>query len=262
VFVFDYPAGELRGRLTGFTQPGGLCVDAAQDVFVTDYAESETIEYRHGDAVPTATLEDTGAFPGGCSVDPTSGALAVSNVYGTGNNASIEIYPHAKAPPTTYTDPSLFNITACAYDDSGNLFVDGLDHNLRSGFGELSKGSTAFVTIALPSRIKLYGPLAWDGRFVTIVDGSTGFLYRLKVAGSRATAPGTTKLLGVNGLGQYTIVSSSSSKRGASSLFLVGPNYNSGNAAFWNYPRGGNPTKTLGFIDQPLGAIVSRRTHR
>jgi hypothetical protein len=98
VTVYSYPSGKLEGTLTGFEVPTGLCSDKAGDVFVTDFEASEILEYAHGGTTPIATLSDPGQWPSGCSVDPMTGNLAVSNdetpSVGEGN---LAIYAHARA---------------------------------------------------------------------------------------------------------------------------------------------------------------------
>jgi hypothetical protein len=37
VFVYSYPKGKLVGKLTGFNEPSGNCVDKAGNVFITNF---------------------------------------------------------------------------------------------------------------------------------------------------------------------------------------------------------------------------------
>ncbi len=63
VYVFNYPKGTPAGTITGLTDPGGECVDAKGNVFVTNTGGSNVLEYAHGGTAPIATLKDPGFFP-------------------------------------------------------------------------------------------------------------------------------------------------------------------------------------------------------
>ena len=65
--------------LAGFRAPKGECVDADNDVFITDSKLSEIFEYQHGAKKPVNILTDNGYRPYGCSIDFTTGNLAVAN---------------------------------------------------------------------------------------------------------------------------------------------------------------------------------------
>ena len=69
MYVYSYPGGVLKQTLLGFTDPGGECVDANGDVFITNTGGSDILEYAHGARNPSATLKDAGEFPIGCAVD-------------------------------------------------------------------------------------------------------------------------------------------------------------------------------------------------
>lgn len=128
VDVYAYPKGVFLGTLTGFSGPEGECVDKTGDVFIANYAASSILEYAHGGTSPIATLNDPGYLPGGCSIDPTTGNLAVTNYLTTGaGQGNVAIYKDAKGTPKAYhADPLILEMFFCGYDKAGNLFVDGL----------------------------------------------------------------------------------------------------------------------------------------
>jgi hypothetical protein len=262
VFIFTYPRGELEGRLTGFTSPAGLCSDRRGNVFVTDNGAEDTIEYRHGYAIPIATLSDLNAFPASCSADYTSGNLAVANYYGSGDSASVALYRDAKNPPIIYTDPEVYIFNSCAYDSSGNLFLDGFDQTFHKTFAELPKNNATFARITLPSRIASYDSLAWDGKFITVIDGTHNILYRLRFKGTIGAVAGRTLLNGGDSLSGDVIVAAHDGGRNVTGSQLIAPSYNDGIVRVWDYPAGGDPKRALNFIDQPLGATVSEATTR
>src|ERR1700677_289861 len=81
VLVYSYAPGyKLVGFLAAPRYPGGECVDKAQDVFIPDAGGGGdvTFEYAHGGTAPIAILGDLGGGPVACSIDPTTGNLAVT----------------------------------------------------------------------------------------------------------------------------------------------------------------------------------------
>jgi hypothetical protein len=127
VLVFSYPQGSLVQTLTGFRDPPYyICSDGSGDVFVptTNFKSPGYIyEFAHGGSQPTETLTDPGpGYAQSCSVDPTTGNLAVANGF------NVAVYPGAQGTPTVY-EASDVGTWDCAYDDSGDLFVDGRTYN-------------------------------------------------------------------------------------------------------------------------------------
>src|SRR5579863_4497346 len=80
VQFYDYPDPKQSvGELTGFGAPMGLCSDASGNVWITDGKNQNIVEYAHGGTSAIGTVSDSGYAPYACSVDPTTGNLAVSN---------------------------------------------------------------------------------------------------------------------------------------------------------------------------------------
>src|SRR5579863_489115 len=71
VFVYDYDSRAQIGKLDGFKQPSGECVDSKNDVWITDFRASDVLKFGHGGSKPIETLQTTG-HPIGCAVDFTS----------------------------------------------------------------------------------------------------------------------------------------------------------------------------------------------
>src|SRR5579875_3506069 len=134
VSVFSYPQGQLISTLSGFKEPYGLCSDERGDVWIVDDETSTITEYAHGGTSPKATLSDSGQYPAGCSVDPATGNLAVTNYETTGRGeGSVSIYKKAKGSPARVVDSAISRGWFCSYDDKGDLFFDG-DTSGSSGF--------------------------------------------------------------------------------------------------------------------------------
>jgi hypothetical protein len=176
VTVYTYPEGHLVGKLTGFAQPYGECTDNSGNVFITNFNGSNIFEYRHGSVTPKAVISDSGEHPAGCSVDPTTGNLAVNNSYTVSNEAgSISLYRynshHRWGTPTIYSDSSFFYMYFCGFDASGNLFVDGYtDYGGSFILAVLPAGSGTFRNLSLDQIIEVPGGIMWDGQYMTLAD--------------------------------------------------------------------------------------------
>lgn len=249
VYVFSYPKGKLVQTLSGFAEPGGECVDSRGNVFITNTGGSNIIEYAHGGSTPVATLKDNGWFPIGCSVDPATGNLAVTN-FSTSSSGpgNVVIYKHAKGRPTGhYADPAMPSMLLCSYDGSSNLFLDGLTQGSAFAFAELRSGATKLTNITVDQSIGSAGGVEWDGTYVAVGDQSTNTIYQFSIAGKHATKAGSTALGGASEVFQFWIDGSK----------VIGPDALGGDVGFWNYPEGGTATKTISGLYAPLGAVVS-----
>lgn len=252
VYVYTYPSGQLMGELTGFYFPQYECVDSAGDVFIPSVNESPpttgTIyEYAHGGTTPIRTLSDIGE-PGGCSIDPTTGNLAVANLSDAnnphGNYGSIAVYSGSESNPQMYY-PSGFAPQSCGYDNQGNLYLSTANGNRNdlSGFARLAKGSSSFQQLKLYAKVPLKNAVPsvqWDGKHMTVSSNQGPiaplYVYRLKIRRDRATVIGTVTLhdspKGENHSGQSWIVG----RR------IFGIDYHLGyRVSRWPYPQGGYP---------------------
>ncbi|HLY03812.1 MAG TPA: hypothetical protein VKR56_15105 [Candidatus Cybelea sp.] len=254
VYVYSYPGDKLVGTLTGFKDPGGLCVDKNGNVFVTNTGGDDVVEYAHGGTSPIATLGDPGYFPFGCSIDPTTGNLGVANNFpssGSGQG-NVVIYTHAKGKPKgDYTDPNIEQMLLCGYDDKGNLFVDGLTKASGFAFAELRSGGTTLTNITLNQSIGNPGGVQWDGKHVAVGDQSTNVVYQFDVSGKKGTKAGSTALSGATEVVQFWIAGSK----------LIGPDAGEGNVGIWKYPAGGSEVKKITGLAVPLGATLSKESN-
>jgi DNA-binding beta-propeller fold protein YncE len=264
VSVYSYTKRKLLGTLTGFEQPYSLCVDAEQNVYVTNDYRLEMIEYAHGGTKPIKYLGDPDGYPIGCAVDPTTGDLAVTNLTGFAIRHNIHvagevlIYKHAKGVPVRYVDPTIPYYYFAAYDDHGNLFIDG-DTCCGVGVAELVEGARKFTDITLDQSIEFPGAVQWDGKRLAVGDQDASVIYRFAISGSTGHLESTVPLGGAIDVFQFWLPRLSG---GARDDRVVGADhgdkYYIGDIGFWKYPQGGSPVEIIGNIQGASGAVVSK----
>jgi len=245
VYVFSYATGRQVGTLTGFELPAGECADKAGNVWITNQIPAQTVEYAHGGTTPIATLSDDYGSPASCSVDPTTGNLAVANATHT-----VAVYQNAQGTPTVYSDSSFQRFFFCAFDDNGNLFVDGQTDGIRTNLiAELPHGKSEMTNIRFHRAIEA-GNIAWDGQYLAITKGGgdpreATRIARYRVVGARARLVSTIRLQNQHGAAwdaQFWIQGD----------VIIGPSIKFGQESgsgpltdVWAYPQGGKPVKAL-----------------
>jgi hypothetical protein len=263
VYVYSYPGRKLEGTLSGFSGPAGLCIDKAGDVFVANRGGNDILEYAHGGTQPIATIDDAGYIPVDCSVDVSTGDLAVTNFcqvsgdqcIGPGN---VDIYKNASGTPVTITDASITLFYYCGYDSRGNLFADGDTDESGAGFqlAELRNGQTKLDNISLNRVVYYPAGVLWDGKYVAVGDGDAGgkfasSIHQVAVKGMHGTIVSTTRLAQASEIDQFWLQGSK----------LIAPDFQVGrssNVLLYSYPKGGKPTAVItGSFESPVGATVS-----
>jgi hypothetical protein len=258
VFIYSYPGGRLKGTLTGFDEPYGMCTNEAGDVFIANTEKSEILEYQHGGTSPIATLNDTGYYPVSCSVDPTTGNLAVTNFQALGSQpGDVAIYAGAKGTPTTFSDAGIPLYEFCGYDDKGNLFIDGYNATGGFAFAELPAGSSSFRNISLNTTIFQPGGVQWDGKYVAVGDqyygdGPAAAIHRVSVSGSSGRVVGTTLLKQRSDEVQVVQFWIDGTK-------VIGSNALAQSTDVWKYPAGGNAKTLVTGLKIPYGVTLSVR---
>ncbi|HLY03616.1 MAG TPA: hypothetical protein VKR56_14110 [Candidatus Cybelea sp.] len=259
VDVYAYPNGRRVGELTGFAGLAFMCVDGGGDVFIPDYGASQILEYAHGGTKPMETLSDGKAEPYSCSVDPTTGNLAVANFGVEGDKfGDVVIYRDAKGKPKAFSvDEEMAHAYFCAYDDSGNLFAEGSSPAASGGsfgFAEKSKGASQFAPVTLEDVPVLPSGLQWDGTYLAIGTGtiagpSSGntYVYHVEVAHFVGKTIATTQLVEKAPTADFFIDGSTIVASGGDAQSTIG---------FFHYPKGGAPVKTL-TETSPFGVVVS-----
>jgi hypothetical protein len=248
VEVYDYHTLAHLQTLTGFTDPAGLCADAAGDVYVTDGYSYDTVEYHHGATKPSRYLADPYGFPWSCALNPVNGDLAVDNgVALSGGQYGIEIYKKARGVPKLYVDSAVPFYFNCAYDPEGNIFFDGESEGYTEAVeGELTAAGKQFINLTLEPNVAFAGGVAWwHGRLV-IADPESGDILRYRIAGSAGKFAGRTPFAGAPGVGAFFIHNN----------VVVGADYANNDVGAWPFPKGGSSRYTLG-VETPQGVVVS-----
>ena len=104
VCVFSYPSGTLVGELADSNEPlDGASTSWAMCSWSTSAARAEppaSSSTRTAEE-PIATLSDPGYYPEACSIDPTTGNLAVTNnSVENGDTGVVAIYVDANGEAT------------------------------------------------------------------------------------------------------------------------------------------------------------------
>jgi hypothetical protein len=259
VDVYSYPAGKLKGTLTGFQTPSGVCSNKAGDVFILN-GNGMTVEvYAHGGSSPIRTLDLPGYPELNCSVDPTTGNLALGVLAGSCGDCFV-VFAGGSGTPTTYTPSGQDGLPGCGYDDKGNLFCDAYG---TGGFAlfELPKGSSTVSAVAVSGASGLTAAsIQWDGTDLAFGSGAGPTLYQIQLSGSTGSVVGSTSLSGAAAVWQFWITNNLGSKK-HKGLRVIAPTISgsAGIAGYWNYPAGGTATKTLSGLDEPDGAALSTK---
>jgi hypothetical protein len=268
VDIYTYGKGnKLVGELTGFFNPEGLCVDLKGNVYVTNDTSDgvyQITEYAHGSTSPIRTINDPDGRANGCSIDPTTGNLAVADFWGPSEViGNVAVYPKASGTPTSYSNTNIFYDYYCAYDDKGNLFVDGETEGSVFGLGELSKGGNTLNFVNIDETIYLPGGVQWDGKYLAVGDqvavkhNFTSTIYQFSISGSEATTVNTMILTGSNEVAQFWIPRIHNGAKRRYGDRLIAPNQDGKDTLFYDYPSGGYPIVTIPGETDPIGATLS-----
>ena len=263
VYVISYPKGKLVGTITNLDTPQGACVDNSGNVWIANYSNNALIEYAHGGTEPIATLQEGGnAEPQACSIDPTSGDMAVTNRYPT----AVAVFKNATGSPTMYTLDGFSYWGTCAYDAAGNLFAN--DWANSKAIAELPSGASDLQQIPLKKPFLSYG-MQWDGEYLAMRRLPRGLFVgptvidRVQVSNSVGSIVAETSLDNRDNR-QPDLVAE---------LFIdgstiIGPQRFRGTGSdprrtsldIWSYPAGGKRLKGL-FRDDSVDGVVISRAH-
>ena len=242
ILVFTYPGGKNVGSISS-DEPQGECTSKTSNGnwWVVESGSDEILEYAHGGTTPLKTLREDVGEAAGCTVDPTTGNLAVT-ILGTSN---VVVFTGGSGSGTTLSD-SLSSTYFAAYDDKGDLFLDGIAPSDTYGVVELPKGSSTFESITLSQSLEFPGGLQWHDKYLAVGDQEAHVIYRFAIHGTNAKEIGATELGDSGDVLPFYI----------QKPYVVGADAGNEDVELWNYPAGGSPTKVITGI-VPTGVIVS-----
>jgi|HubBroStandDraft_4_1064222.scaffolds.fasta_scaffold00006_149 hypothetical protein len=265
VYVYSLPALKVIGTVTGFSQPQGECSDNKGNVWVTDTRAQTIYELDHHGRLENE-LSDTTGYPAACAWDPTTGNMAVMDIFGI-NSSSGDVLIYTKGSQTgRFQNTKQFFYNFGSYDASGNLFFDGRDENGNFILSELSKGAKSPHTLSVSGgTIYFPGMVQWitTKHDLLIGDQSCGnvyvsCLYNVAVSKSAATITGKINLEDASGGSICDLIQGV--KYGNA---IAGSDYNfcgssPSSTNLWPYPGGGSPTNQNAGTDLvPVGAAIS-----
>jgi hypothetical protein len=211
-------------------------------------------KFEHGGSQPVAQLESDSLLPVGCSVNPKTGDLGIASATG-----KVAIYTNASGTPQTYSLAGISQYFFCAFDDRGNLFVDGEHDNKSFALVELPRGGSALREITVSGNRSYGFALQWDGRHVALggTQGSSAFtIDRIHLSGSSARVIGTTTL----DMAPNTSVPFQFWIRAHT---VIQPEGGNASVGFWRYPTGGDSIRNIAIGGSSvLGVTVSALPRR
>ncbi len=252
VTVYSYQSRKLVGTISGFSNPGGLCSDTSGNVWVTNQGEYDLVEYAHGGTQPIKTLDDGSEQPLTCSVDKTTGDLAVLDA------DDVAVFADASGSPTRYSGGGVYGDYALGYGAHGDLLVDGGSYDTGNlvAFAQLPRGTTHLRQVVLSKTLQWTPPtfVQWDGQF-WIVGVKT--LDWFKIIGNKGRFEGDTQLSPASSIAQFCIASVGGS--GVRGNQLVATEDDPYKVEFFDYPAGGRAfASTVDGLSDPFGITVSK----
>jgi hypothetical protein len=250
VRVYTYPGGKYVGLLG--TGAEFMCSDQYGYVYMPTGLGGFVVVYAHGATSPTAMLADV-YIPYACSVDPNTRDVAVTGDF----DNVVMIFPYHRKRGWRFgkphPNPAMMLASFCAYDNKGNLYVDGTDLSGNFMLAELPKASSTYQTISVNQAFQTPGGMQWDGKYLVIADRgsdskSLPTIYRFAVSGTSATEVSSTELNQSYAYAQFWI---------QGSKIIGNVSYDSVRAiGYWHLPAGGSPFKTFSG-EAPFGVTVS-----
>ncbi len=266
VYIYSLPKLTLKGTLTGFSEPQGMCSDTSGNVYVANTGTEQVLEIsRTGSIVNTYT--DTYGYPVGCAYDPATGNLAVMDIFGFYGAGQVLVYASPSATPTILSNPAQYFYYFGGYGPNSVLWADGRDSYGTYMVSACGASSCNTVTLS-GGTIYFPGAVQWDhvrSNWVLFdqVCGDTEAACSYAVSDSGVLGTPTTYL---NAEGGNVCDMTQGVIAGDRLKFVVGGDYEycgtvSSSVGRWAYPAGGEPTNsgTLPSYALPDGAAVSSK---
>jgi len=253
VNVYD-PSGNQLAQLTGFSEPQGMASDIKGNLYVADTANSRVQVYAAGFKGTPQTLSDPGQFPAGVDSFSNGKFVAVTNIISTsGGPGSVSIFKSGVLM-STITSSSIGRAYFCAFDATGNLYLDGTDPNGAVIVGEIlgaTTGGTTFATLTTGNAITFPGGVQVTTTGQIAIDDQSGFAvftYNPPSGGSLGSPVATTPLTGASDPVTYAFTNDMADLYTADAGLGVSEEF--------AYPAGGAPASSITVGGQPIGAAV------
>lgn len=266
-------AGKQTAQLTGFSQPQGLALDTAGDLYVADTGNSRIQVYTAGFKGTPTTINDPGESPASVTID-SKGNLGVTNILTTsGGPGSVSFFNKGGTLLTTLSNANFAKIIFDAFDDKGDLYIDGTNASGAFVAGEVVGGVSgkAITILATGNAIGYPGGIAISSTGKIALDDQenlTIFTYNAPVKGSLGMPIATTPLTGAGDPISFAFTRTNKhiwvadAARGLSAPSVSGePNkVLVSSADKYRYSKGGATSKDIFFKHgaQPDGIVLTR----
>ncbi len=266
-------AGRQTAQLTGFSQPQGLALDTAGDLYVADTGNSRIQVYTAGFKGTPTTINDPGESPASVTID-SKGNLGVTNILTTsGGPGSVSFFNKGGTLLTTLSNANFAKIIFDAFDDKGDLYIDGTNASGAFVAGEVVGGVSgkAITILATGNAIGYPGGIAISSTGKIALDDQenlTIFTYNAPVKGSLGMPIATTPLTGAGDPISFAFTRTNKhiwvadAARGLSAPSVSGePNkVLVSSADKYRYSKGGATSKDIFFKHgaQPDGIVLTR----
>ncbi|MFY9665313.1 MAG: hypothetical protein WAL67_01130 [Candidatus Cybelea sp.] len=266
--IYTMPNQVLRGQLTGFSEPQGMCTDASGNIWVTNTGTNQVIQLSRSGAT-LKTLDDPTGFPVGCAVNRANNDLAVTNIIGNpSGDGNVVVYANSTGTPQAFSTPTVFEYFFPAYDNAGNLYVDG-EGSAGYALTELASGSSTLSPVSISGGTLFFpGGVNWNPATSSVVlgdqecnGGEASCQYSATVSGGVATITGVTNLSDLSGGTAFDLDQGTIGPRGrffAGGTISEDSNPSASNR--WLFPAGGTPTNfNDSTLSEPIGAAISNK---
>lgn len=273
VDIYGYKAGTVKSLVVtifGFDDPQGMCEGKSKAagtvgkdiVWITAEHSLQILGYIRGNTFATYVLNVFGSGPGyfpvGCSLDPKTGNLAVTDLSdangGVGNVALFTPTDQAVidgGPSKELTAPNIYQYYFLGYDNRGNLWVDGLDRTLT--IFELAKcppGCVFGKVATLNQFITFPGQVQWDNGHKWLEVNDPSIAFEFTVRGTTGSLAFTTPLKGSGDAVQTWL--------DVKNRTLIAPDPGLAQVEIYDYPAGGKPRQILTGFSLPIGSALLR----
>lgn len=265
--------GAQTAQLTGFSQPQGLALDLAGNLYVADTNNSRIQVYAAGYKGTPTTINDPGEFPASVAID-SKGNLGVTNILTTSDGpGSVSFFNKGGTLLTTLSNANFAKVFFDAFDDKGNLYIDGTNASGAFVAGEVIGGvnGKAITILATGNSVGFPGGIAIPSADKIALDDQqnvTIFTYKAPVKGSLGMPIATTPLTGAGDPISFAFTRTNKhiwvadAARGGSTASAPGepPKVLVSSADKYRYSKGGASSKDILFKHgaQPDGIVLTR----